>query len=108
MEEKADRAKQFMPFAALTGFYDLVEEREHISERRRERSDEENRILNERIHSLKKGLYVKIKYYLTDSYETVEGRVLCVDFVFLTLTVNNIRIPFDDIYEIEILYFLNQ
>ena len=103
MEEKSDRAKQFMPFAALVGFYDLVEEREHIAERRRERSDEENLILNERILSLKKGMFVKIKYYLTDSYETVKGKVLCIDFVFRTLTVNKARIPFDDIYKIEII-----
>ncbi len=102
MEEKADRAKQFMPFAALTGFYDLVEEREHIAEHRRERSDEENRILNKKIISLKKGMFVKIKYYLTDSYETVEGRVSHIDFVFRTLTVNKTCILFEDIYEIEI------
>ncbi len=103
MEEKSDRAKQFMPFAALVGFYDLVEEREHIAEIRRERSDEENRILNERILSLRKGMFVKIKYFLTDSYKTLEGKISCTDFVFLALTVNNIRIPFDDIYEIEII-----
>lgn len=103
MEEKSDRAKQFMPFAALTGFYDLVEEREHIAELRRERSDEENRILNERILSLKKGMFVKIKYYLTDSYKTVEGRILQTDFIFRNLTVNKTRILFDDIYEIEIM-----
>ena len=92
-----------MPFAALTGFYDLVEEREHIAELRRERSDEENRILNERILSLKKGMFVKIKYYLTDSYKTVEGRILQTDFIFRNLTVNKTRILFDDIYEIEIM-----
>ncbi len=104
MEEKSDRAKQFMPFAALTGFYDLVEEREHIAEPRRERSDEENRILNEKIFSLKKGMFVKIKHYLTDSYETVEGRIFCIDFVFRTLTVNKTHILFEDIYEIETVY----
>ncbi len=103
MEEKSDRAKQFMPFAALTGFYDLVEEREHIAEIRRERSDEENRILNERILSLKKGMLAKIKYYSDYSYKTVEGRILQTDFIFRNLTVNKTRILFDDIYEIEII-----
>ena len=37
----ADRAAQFMPFAALTGYYDLVRERERVSEPRREPSEEE-------------------------------------------------------------------
>ncbi len=103
MKEKSDRAKQFMPFAALIGFYDLVEEREHIIETRRERSDEENMALNEKMLLLKKGVFVKIKYFLTDSYKTVEGKVSCIDFVYLTLTVNKTRIMFDDIYEIEII-----
>ncbi len=103
MKDNTDSAKQFMPFAALTGFYDLVEEKEFVAEPRRERSDEENRTLNEKIPFTRKGSYVKIKYYLTDSYKTVEGKISQADFVFRNLTVNKIRIPFDDIYEIEIM-----
>ena len=37
----ADRAAQFMPFAALTGYYDLVRERERVTEPRREPSEED-------------------------------------------------------------------
>ena len=31
---RADRAAQFMPFAALTGYYELVREQEHIARAR--------------------------------------------------------------------------
>ena len=30
---RADRAQQFMPFAALKGYYDLIRERERVSSR---------------------------------------------------------------------------
>ena len=53
MREKADRAKQFMPFAALTGFDLLVKERERIIEPKRERSEEEDAMLTQKIMRLK-------------------------------------------------------
>lgn len=102
MNEKSERAKQFMPFAALTGFYALVRERERIIEPRRERSDEENKALNTKIMCVKKGSFVKIRYYLKDSYELIEGRVSQIDTVFRILTVIKTSVPFEDIYEIEI------
>ena len=35
--KKADRARQFMPFAALTGYYEVIKQREKIIEPRKER-----------------------------------------------------------------------
>lgn len=100
MREKADNAKQFMPFAALTGFDLLVKERERIIEPRRERSEEENEMLSKKIISLKKGAFVKVRYYRKDAYEFIEGRVTQIDEVFRTLTVTKTKISFDDIYDI--------
>ena len=37
---RADRAQQFMPFAALKGYYDLIRERERVAEPKRELTDE--------------------------------------------------------------------
>ncbi|MBQ4626816.1 MAG: hypothetical protein IJB45_06165 [Clostridia bacterium] len=101
MREKADRAKQFMPFAALTGFDLLVKERERIIEPKRERSEEEDAMLTQKIMRLKKGAFVKIRYYQQDAYEFIEGRIAQIDDVFRTLTVTKTKIPFDDIYLIE-------
>lgn len=101
MRERADRAKQFMPFAALTGFDLLVKERERIIEPRRERSEEENEILTKKVMSLKKGSFVKIRYYRKDAYEFIEGRIMQIDEVFRTLTVTKTKISFDDIFCIE-------
>ena len=101
MRERTDSAKQFMPFAALTGFDLLVKERERIIEPRRERSEEENAMLTQKIMSLKKGSVVKIRYYFQDAYEFIEGKVTRIDDVFRTLTVTRTTISFDDIYIIE-------
>ena len=38
---RADRAQQFMPFAALKGYYDLIRERERVAEPKRELTDEQ-------------------------------------------------------------------
>ncbi len=100
MRERTESAKQFMPFAALTGFDLLVKERERIIEPRRERSEEENEMLTKKIMNLKKGSFVRIRYYCTDAYEFIEGRVTQIDDVFRTLTVTKTKISFDDIYDI--------
>lgn len=101
MAEKTSRAKQFAPFAALNGFYSLVRERERIAQPRRERTEEENFILSEKIMQMKKGSLVKIKYYSGDAYEIIEGAVTDINTVYRTLTVVKSKILFDDIYEID-------
>ncbi len=100
MAEKTSRAKQFMPFAALTGFYDLVKERERIVEPRRERTEEENRELSQKVSEIRKGCTVKIKYYYGNAYEIIEGYVSQIDFTMRYLKINKTEISFNDIYEI--------
>lgn len=103
MTEKTSRAKQFMPFAALTGFYGLVRERERIVEPRRERTEEENRELSFKVSQIRKGMTVKIKYYYVDAYEFIEGFVSEIDFTMRYLKINKTKIIFDDIYDAAIL-----
>lgn len=100
VSEKANRAKQFLPFAALKGYYDEIRNRSRIIEPRRERTEDENRQLSEIIQKLKKGMMVKIKFYLDDAYETKEGIVTHIDLTFKTVTIVKTRIDLDDIFEI--------
>ena len=37
----ADRARQFMPFASLRGYYDFIREQERVKEPRRELSEDD-------------------------------------------------------------------
>ena len=47
-----DRAAQFSPFAALTGYGDAVKETERITERRQELDEYEKAALDEQLHEL--------------------------------------------------------
>ncbi len=101
MPKHADRAKQFMPFAALTGYYSLVEEKEVINEPRKERTEEENIALSQKALQLYKGMKVKIKYYRNGGYTSVNGIISEVNLPIRYISVDNLKIPLDDIYEIE-------
>lgn len=101
--DPADRARQFMPFAALRGYYDLVREVEHVPEPKRSLNEERALALSQTIASLKKGTLVKVTYYKDDAYVVLEGVVSRIDEVFRVLDVVKTHIPFDDLWDIEIL-----
>ena len=97
----ADRAAQFMPFAALTGYYDLVRERERVVEPRREPSEEEAARISAELAAVRKGQLVRVTHYERDAYVTTEGIVTRVDPVTRELTVVRRRIAFDDVWRVE-------
>ncbi len=96
-----DRARQFMPFAALRGYYDLVRMQERRVEPRHELTEEEARELSTRVVCLRKGDMVRVVYYNVDAYEELTGVLTGVDTTFRTLTVVRRKIAFDDIRSIE-------
>lgn len=97
---RADRAQQFMPFAALKGYYDLVRERERVVEPRRELSEEDAMRLSRKLAQVRKGSMVAITHYDEDAYITTQGLVTDIDLVYRTLTVVKKRIAFDDILDL--------
>ncbi len=101
----SDRARQFMPFAALKGYYDLIKEEERIKEPRREISEDDARTINKRLLALKKSRMVRITYYDKDSYVTTEGMLSSVNFDLKSLVVVKTEIHFDDIIKIKELTF---
>ena len=64
-----------MPFAALTGYYDLVREQERIVEPRHELTEEEAVALSRAIMQTKKGDLVRVTYYDRDGYVARTGIV---------------------------------
>ena len=97
---RADRAAQFMPFAALTGYYDLVRERERVSEPRREPSEEEAERISGELAGVHRGQLVRVTHYERDTYVTTEGVVTRVDPVGRELAVVRRRIRFDDVWSV--------
>ena len=96
----ADRAAQFMPFAALTGYYDLVRERERVTEPRREPSEEEAARISAELASVRKGQLVRVTHYERDAYVTTEGIVTRIDLAARELTVVRRHISFADVWRI--------
>lgn len=98
-----DRARQFSPFAALRGYYDLVHERERVIEPRRPLSEEEARALDATIADLQRGAMVRAVFYEKDAYRTIVGTVSQVDMIYHDLWIVRTRIPFASLCALEAL-----
>ena len=107
-----DRAAQFSPFAALTGYDDLVKETARITDQKVELDEYILDNLNERLCILKKNLServeVKITYFQEDlkksggRYLEKQGVIKKIDeFKGCVIFEDGVIIPVNDICEIE-------
>lgn len=93
--DRSNRAKQFMPFDALTGFREALREKERISVEQRELSEEMKARLDEVLRGIGKGSMVTVEYFEAGEYVQVTGLVSAIDFCGRTLTVVNQSISFE-------------
>ena len=107
-----DRAAQFAPFKALTGYEDDVEETARLTDQRIELDADTIERLDARLRLLEEHLAdaptVSITYFLPDerkdggSYETVTGVVKKIDAIKRILVLRSgQQIPIGDICDIE-------
>lgn len=99
---RADRAAQFMPFAALRGYYELVRQQQRVREPRHELTDEEAEALSRTVSELRRGQVVRVVHYNRDAYETLTGCIARIDLVSRELMVVKTTIRLDDIRELSI------
>ena len=99
---RQERAKQFLPFNSLKGFYDLVSEQEKIKTKRRKITQDEAERINEQIVVLKEGMMVTITYYETDGYIKRQGIITFIDYVMKTIKIIDTVIPIKDIIDVKI------
>ncbi len=103
-----DRAAQFAPFAALTGYDDMVEETARITESENEASEYDIMLLDSRLRKLKEHEsshpHLELNYFCPDErksggrYETVRARLKRIDELEQILILDNgKKIPFDKI-----------
>ena len=97
---RSDRAKQFLPFNSLRGYYDLIREKEKIVTPKRELSDYDLEKLSNKISKLEKNMMVKITYYDIDSYKNIEGILTRIDVNNKFLVIVKTKISFNDISDI--------
>ncbi|MGN0302472.1 MAG: hypothetical protein ACI4BI_06340 [Anaerotardibacter sp.] len=96
-----DRARQFMPFAALTGYYDLIKKREIVPEPKRVPSEERALELSRILSQLQKGDLVSVTHYQNQGYCTTTGVISEIDTTFRTIRVVKTLISLDDIWELK-------
>ena len=101
-----DRAAQFMPFAALTGYEAALGETARLSVERLELDAQEAEELNRRvalIARLPDRPEVTIEYFVPDdrkaggAYVTVTGRMRHISVAKMTLVMDGTEIPMEDI-----------
>lgn len=106
-----DRAAQFSPFAALTGYEAAVKETARLTDRRIELDEYEKAELDGKLQRLKEPLAneeeVTITYFVPDekkeggSYATVIGYVKTVDdYKRQVILKDGSRIPLDEIIDV--------
>lgn len=105
-----DRAAQFAPFAALTGYGDAIDETARLTDGRPELSEQQLAELNERLLQImaEPNAVARITYFVPDEkksggrYEQAEGTIKKIDDIAkVIVTDRGERIPIKNIVGVE-------
>lgn len=97
---REDRAKQFMPFAALKGYPEALRKKEKIIVPKIEMSPEYQEELNRKLLRVEKNKIVAVIYFEKGEYLKVTGMVSRLDETARLIKIVNTKISFDDLYDI--------
>ena len=113
---RKNRAAQFAPFAALTGYDDLIHEAARYTEKRIVLDEHKKEELNRKLHALLKTdppeeavftCFVQDAKKSGGTYEDVTGRIVNADFLYGYITLDSGRVlDIGDVIEIESAAFL--
>ena len=98
---REDRAKQFMPFAALKGYPEALRKMEKVVVPKAEVSEEYAEVLDRKLRNVKKNDIVTVIYFSNGEYLKKTGMVSRIDKTARVLKIVNTKIGFDNIYDIE-------
>lgn len=98
----SNRAKQFMPFAALKGLPEALEKKEKIVVRRPVLTEERMEELDYKMHQVLRGMIVSVTYYEDEEYFKKTGMVAKFSPDNRIIQVVDKKISFDAILDIEI------
>lgn len=110
---KSQRAAQFSPFSALTGYDEMVKETERLTKDKIIISDDEKNVINEKLNYLIQNKmldsYISITYFVKDlkkdggKYYKYNGKIKKIDNMNKKITLNTLeKVSIDDIINIEL------
>lgn len=99
---REDRAKQFMPFAALKGFPEVLRKKEKITVPKPELSEEYQEELDRKLRQIKKNDIVTAVYFFKGEYLRKKGMVSRIDTSARVIKIVNVKICIDDLYDIQL------
>ncbi len=97
---REDRAKQFMPFAALKGYPEALAKKEKVVVPKAEISEEYAQMLDQKLRRVAKNDIITVVYFCNGEYLKKTGMVSRIDETARVLKIVNTKILFDDIYDI--------
>ena len=98
----ADRAKQFLPFAALRGLPEALALKERIVVPRIVLSEDMAAELDLTMQQIRQGEIITVVYFHKDEYVKVTGMVARFDKTSRILQVVNTKIDFDDVLDVKL------
>ena len=97
---REERAKQFLPFAALKGYPAALRRKEKIVVPKVEFSEDDQERLDRRLRQIRVQDVVTAVYFREGEYLKVTGMVSRIDRTARVLKIVNTKIPFDDLYDV--------
>lgn len=97
---REDRAKQFMPFAALKGYSAALRKKEKIIVARIELTEEYKEELDRKLRQVRKNDIVTVVYFYKNEYLKMTGMVSRIDETARVIKVVNTKIAFENLYDI--------
>ena len=95
-----ERAKQFMPFAALKGYPEALRKKEKVVVPRMELSEEYKEELDQKLRQVQRNDMVTVIYFHENEYLKMTGMVSRVDESARILKIVNTKVAFEDLYDI--------
>ena len=101
--DRAERAKQFMPFSALDGLTRTLDERNPLTDEKICLGEDAQIELDRSLHLLCPGREVCAVFYSNRQYTALSGTVVKIDWPGRSLQIGETWIPWDDLLDLRAL-----
>lgn len=97
----SERAKQFLPFAAVKGLPEALAKKEKVAALKVEMTEELAIELDEKIQRAQLGATVSVTYFFIDQYIQLTGQLVKLDSIYRTIQIDETIIEIDDISDLD-------